>query len=200
MKIKNTHYLILCYIVTLRHIALHYVSRIRHIVIKDNIKLKYVSMEWPPIAYFSQKCSWNIGTHTNKGNRIKHKVLAVCCTPSVLLFKCYAFYSQLLVSGASFLLAAGAGMPIGYSAVLLPQLQVDNSTLPTDDEIGSWIGKYIYHLALQPGAYLIIEVPQQTTSAPGGSPNKQYFLMPRTVCWLRCTRQWAVLLPYVGLA
>jgi hypothetical protein len=23
--------------------------------------------------------------------------------------------------------------------------------------------------------------------------------MPRTVCWLLCTRQWAVLLPYVGL-
>ncbi|PNF26867.1 hypothetical protein B7P43_G16266 [Cryptotermes secundus] len=46
---------------------------------------------------------------------------------------------QLLVSGAAFLLAAGAGMPIGYSAVLLPQLQVVNSTLPTDDEIGSWI-------------------------------------------------------------
>lgn len=46
---------------------------------------------------------------------------------------------QVLVSGAAFLLAAGAGMPIGYSAVLLPQLQVANSTLPTDDELGSWI-------------------------------------------------------------
>jgi hypothetical protein len=48
---------------------------------------------------------------------------------------------QLLVSGAAFLLAAGAGMPIGYSAVLLPQLQVVNSTLHTDEEIGSWISK-----------------------------------------------------------
>jgi hypothetical protein len=54
---------------------------------------------------------------------------------------------QLLVAGAAFILAAGIGMPIGYSAVLLPQLQHVNSTLPTDDEIGSWIGKYFYHLA-----------------------------------------------------
>lgn len=46
---------------------------------------------------------------------------------------------QLLVSGAAFLLAAGAGMPIGYSAVLLPQLQANNSSIPTDDDLGSWI-------------------------------------------------------------
>jgi hypothetical protein len=65
----------------------------------------------------------------------------------IFVLICDELYSQLLVSGAAFLLAAGVGMPIGYSAVLLPQLQVVNSTLPTDDELGSWIGKYFYHLA-----------------------------------------------------
>ncbi|KAJ4431145.1 hypothetical protein ANN_19740, partial [Periplaneta americana] len=47
---------------------------------------------------------------------------------------------QMLVSGAAFLLAAGAGMPIGFSAVLLPQLQSNSSSIPTDDDLGSWIG------------------------------------------------------------
>lgn len=37
---------------------------------------------------------------------------------------------------------AGAGMPIGYSAVLLPQLKSINGSLQADEEMGSWIGKF----------------------------------------------------------
>ncbi|XP_011644950.1 facilitated trehalose transporter Tret1-2 homolog [Pogonomyrmex barbatus] len=49
---------------------------------------------------------------------------------------------QCLVTGAVLLLATGGGMPIGYSAVLLPQLsEKNNSTLYVDRELGSWIGK-----------------------------------------------------------
>lgn len=39
------------------------------------------------------------------------------------------------------LVATGGGIPIGYSAVLLPQLSENNSTLHVDRETGSWIGK-----------------------------------------------------------
>lgn len=47
-----------------------------------------------------------------------------------------------LVTGAVLLVATGGGIPIGYSAVLLPQLSEDsNSTLYVDRETGSWIGK-----------------------------------------------------------
>ncbi|PSN30621.1 hypothetical protein C0J52_27611 [Blattella germanica] len=60
---------------------------------------------------------------------------------------------QMLVSGAAFLLAAGAGMPIGYSAVLLPQLQVVNSTLPTDNELGSWIAS-VHSAATPVGSFV----------------------------------------------
>jgi hypothetical protein len=48
---------------------------------------------------------------------------------------------QSLVAGAVFLLTTCCGIHVGYSAILLPQLKAGNSTLPTDDELGSWIGK-----------------------------------------------------------
>ncbi|CAD1477821.1 unnamed protein product, partial [Heterotrigona itama] len=38
-------------------------------------------------------------------------------------------FAQCLVSGAVLLLAAGGGMPIGYSAILLPQLIEENGTM-----------------------------------------------------------------------
>lgn len=48
---------------------------------------------------------------------------------------------QGLVTGAVMLSSASCGMPVGYSAILLPQLKADNGSLSIDDEIGSWIGK-----------------------------------------------------------
>ncbi|KAJ1527898.1 hypothetical protein ONE63_007833 [Megalurothrips usitatus] len=47
--------------------------------------------------------------------------------------------AQWLVAGALVLLSIGAGCPIGFSGVLLPQLQAPNSSIPTDDDAASWI-------------------------------------------------------------
>lgn len=61
--------------------------------------------------------------------------------------------AQCLVTGAVLLLATGGGMPIGYSAVLLPQLSESNSTVYVDREAGSWIAS-IHSLATPIGSLL----------------------------------------------
>lgn len=48
-----------------------------------------------------------------------------------------------LVTGGVMLSSASCGMPVGYSAILLPQLKNDNGTMGIDDETGSWIGELI---------------------------------------------------------
>ncbi|CAL1680465.1 unnamed protein product [Lasius platythorax] len=61
--------------------------------------------------------------------------------------------AQCLVTGAVLLLATGGGMPIGYSAVLLPQLSENNSTFYVDREVGSWIAS-VHSLATPVGSLL----------------------------------------------
>lgn len=61
--------------------------------------------------------------------------------------------AQCLVTGAVLLLATGGGMPIGYSAVLLPQLSENSSTLNVDRDIGSWIAS-VHSLATPVGSLL----------------------------------------------
>ncbi|XP_018394004.1 PREDICTED: facilitated trehalose transporter Tret1-2 homolog [Cyphomyrmex costatus] len=61
--------------------------------------------------------------------------------------------AQCLVTGAVLLVATGGGMPIGYSAVLLPQLSEENSTLHVDRETGSWIAA-VHSLATPIGSLL----------------------------------------------
>lgn len=48
-------------------------------------------------------------------------------------------FNQCLVTCAVLVLAAGAGHPIGFSAVALPQLRDENTTMRIDDDMGSWI-------------------------------------------------------------
>lgn len=49
---------------------------------------------------------------------------------------------QTFVTSAVMLSSASCGMPVGYSAILLPQLKLINDSMQIDDEIGSWIGEY----------------------------------------------------------
>ncbi|XP_034185866.2 uncharacterized protein LOC117606334 isoform X5 [Osmia lignaria lignaria] len=62
-------------------------------------------------------------------------------------------FAQCLVSGAVLLLAAGGGMPIGYSAILLPQLAQNNGTMHADRELGSWIAS-VHSLATPVGSLM----------------------------------------------
>uniref|UniRef100_A0A1Y1L0W9 Major facilitator superfamily (MFS) profile domain-containing protein n=2 Tax=Photinus pyralis TaxID=7054 RepID=A0A1Y1L0W9_PHOPY len=47
--------------------------------------------------------------------------------------------TQILLTAIVTIVTASAGMPIGYSAILLPQLKSMNGSLQVDDEMGSWI-------------------------------------------------------------
>ncbi|XP_015116904.1 facilitated trehalose transporter Tret1-2 homolog [Diachasma alloeum] len=66
---------------------------------------------------------------------------------------CRGVLAQCMVSGAVLLLTAGLGMPIGFSAILLPQLNETNATVQVTPEIGSWIAS-IHSLASPLGALL----------------------------------------------
>uniref|UniRef100_A0A182QYL2 Major facilitator superfamily (MFS) profile domain-containing protein n=1 Tax=Anopheles farauti TaxID=69004 RepID=A0A182QYL2_9DIPT len=61
-------------------------------------------------------------------------------------------FHQLLLTSAVLLLAAACGMPIGYSAVLLPQLYNANESLAIDIEMGSWIAS-VHSLATPIGSF-----------------------------------------------
>ncbi|KAF2901970.1 hypothetical protein ILUMI_04219 [Ignelater luminosus] len=61
--------------------------------------------------------------------------------------------AQSLLTAVVTIGTAGAGMPIGYSAVLLPQLQSVNESLQADEEMGSWIAS-IHSAATPIGSFL----------------------------------------------
>ena len=51
-------------------------------------------------------------------------------------------FVQVIIGLASLLGGIVVGMSMSYSAVLLPTLQLPNSTIFVDEEMGSWIGMY----------------------------------------------------------
>ncbi|XP_049823251.1 facilitated trehalose transporter Tret1-like isoform X2 [Aethina tumida] len=61
--------------------------------------------------------------------------------------------AQTLVTSAVMLSSASCGMPVGYSAILLPQLKITNDTMQIDEEIGSWIASI--HSAATPFGSLL---------------------------------------------
>lgn len=61
--------------------------------------------------------------------------------------------AQVLLTSAVMLTSASCGMPVGYSAILLPQLKSANGTMQIDDEMGSWIASL--HSAATPFGSLL---------------------------------------------
>ncbi|XP_058053811.1 facilitated trehalose transporter Tret1-2 homolog [Anopheles bellator] len=61
-------------------------------------------------------------------------------------------FHQLLLTSAVLLLVTACGMPIGYSAILLPQLYDANESLAIDIEMGSWIAS-VHSLATPIGSF-----------------------------------------------
>ncbi|XP_033251516.1 facilitated trehalose transporter Tret1-2 homolog, partial [Drosophila miranda] len=71
-----------------------------------------------------------------------------------LKFSLDSFFLQVLATCAVLLLSAGCGTPIGFSAVLLPQLSDGNTTeIPIDIDTGSWIAS-VHSLATPFGSLL----------------------------------------------
>ncbi|XP_052861793.1 facilitated trehalose transporter Tret1-2 homolog [Anopheles cruzii] len=61
-------------------------------------------------------------------------------------------FHQILLTSAVLLLVTACGMPIGYSAILLPQLYDANESLAIDIEMGSWIAS-VHSLATPIGSF-----------------------------------------------
>ncbi|XP_022119148.2 facilitated trehalose transporter Tret1 isoform X1 [Pieris rapae] len=106
-------------------------------------------------------------------------------------------FNQCLITCAVLILAAGAGHPIGFSAIALPQLQNKTSTLPTDEDMGSWIAS-IHSAATPLGSMLSGPIMEaigrrrtlQTTTLPlvigwiliGTASHHALLLLGRAVC------------------
>lgn len=74
-------------------------------------------------------------------------------TPSSYSSNCQGIIAQCMVVAAVLAVTASAGMPIGYSAILLPQLNNTNSTLKINENLGSWIAS-IHSLSSPIGSLL----------------------------------------------
>ncbi|XP_049808685.1 facilitated trehalose transporter Tret1-like [Schistocerca nitens] len=90
-----------------------------------------------------------------------------------------ATQNQLLAASACFLLTAGCGFPIGFSAVMLPQLRQNDSVIHTNEDMESWIASM--HSAATPlgslcSSYLSEQVGRRTTL--------QLTALPFLVGWL----------------
>ncbi|XP_041784269.1 facilitated trehalose transporter Tret1-2 homolog isoform X2 [Anopheles merus] len=103
--------------------------------------LKYVEHK----RQLSEPCYYpEAGSQKQQKQTALAEVVSVSTTKGV--------FHQLLLTSAVLLLAAGCGMPIGYSAVLLPQLYDSNETLAIDIEMGSWIAS-VHSLATPIGSF-----------------------------------------------
>lgn len=92
---------------------------------------------------------------------------------------CRGVFNQCLITCAVLILAAGAGHPIGFSAVALPQLRTENSSLRIDDEMGSWIAS-IHSAATPLGSMLSGPIME----AVGRRRTLQLSTLPLIVGWI----------------
>ncbi|KAG5343647.1 TRET1 protein, partial [Acromyrmex heyeri] len=104
------------------------------------------------MGYTSMKES-PLDLENNNNNNLKHDKRILNEKESTTQSNSKGVLAQCLVTGAVLLVATGGGIPIGYSAVLLPQLSEENSTLHVDREIGSWIAA-VHSLATPIGSLL----------------------------------------------
>ncbi|CAG4956172.1 unnamed protein product [Colias eurytheme] len=88
-------------------------------------------------------------------------------------------FNQCLITCAVLILAAGAGHPIGFSAVALPQLRTENSTMRIDDDMGSWIAS-IHSAATPLGSMLSGPIME----AIGRKRTLQASTLPLVVGWI----------------
>ncbi|XP_011251472.1 facilitated trehalose transporter Tret1-2 homolog isoform X1 [Camponotus floridanus] len=127
------------------------------------------------VAYTSDTENNNNNNNVKNGKSLLHKEEAAVQYSS----NAKGVLAQCLVTGAVLLLVTGGGMPIGYSAVLLPQLSESNSTIYMDHEVGSWIAS-IHSLATPVGSLLSGPLLEMI----GRRSSLQWATVPLCIGWL----------------
>lgn len=88
-------------------------------------------------------------------------------------------YKQIITAGAPILATVAAGFTTGYSAIFLPQLQLNTSTIQIDDEQASWIAS-LAAFGMAPGCLIGGYIMQRY-----GRKFAHYFLcIPTILGWL----------------
>ncbi|CAH2096310.1 unnamed protein product [Euphydryas editha] len=88
-------------------------------------------------------------------------------------------FNQCLITCAVLILSVGAGHPIGFSAVALPQLRKENSSMRIDDEMGSWIAS-VHSAATPLGSILSGPIME----AIGRRKTLQVSTLPLVIGWI----------------
>jgi hypothetical protein len=98
---------------------------------------------------------------------------------------------QVLLAFIGCVVGTSYGMSSGHSAVLLPHLQSENSTLQIDTDTGSWIGKSQQQLLLAKWGFVFSQHTQTCSNSSTIAADSSNGVTNTRCCRYSCMRSWS---------